>query len=709
LFAVIAGTRIAAAEGFPAAPGGGKIAGPDGGRMQDLAEMSDARLLKRYVAEGSHPAFAEIVRRHGPKVYASCRRILGDPHSAEDAAQAAFLVLTRKAAALHSGRCLADWLFWTAKNCALNMRRARLRRKRHEQEAAMPRQETVAADARWSEVRPHLDLALAALPARQREAAVLHYLYGKSQAEIARETGCPPSTVGRRLTSALEKMRRRLSSVGVSLSASALSGLAARAAAADAPAGLAESITSACLSGSAASAASIAVAEAVVKAAKLAQLKLASLLLGAAVVAGGGAIAVRTTIQAPQAPTLRDDPAILAGIRALEPGESLLLPPFRVTGLEGTELSPRMRAILSRGPGKRTKSNRMVYAPERRSALYCGGGGDRFCTNDVWEYHLGANTWRAVSPPDGGDHRALALAADRIRLGRKPDAQREFLRAWYRENAEFAGGGLRTRRSGGPVRPSHVWDGLAYDPVGGEMYWVLTGSHYSPVGQFRQYGGVGSLPPVREGTTMWSFDAASGRWQHRFGDGPRPRTHGMGGSLVYDSRRRRLIWYVAAKNVLPHDYAMWAYDPASHTWTDLAPNGGADLKELCEASTVPPEEIQAGYSPDADVIVAVHGDRCWVYDCASNEWRPGASDPGASARPEQTVFLFDSSANEFLLVRPGENALRAYDPRADRWRTVPVGAPPPPSESCAGYFDPRLGVMVLYDGSDRVWVCRHGH
>ncbi|MHC4917377.1 MAG: sigma-70 family RNA polymerase sigma factor, partial [Planctomycetota bacterium] len=603
---------------------------------------------------------------------------------------------------------LADWLFWTAKNCALNVRRARFRRKRHEQEAAMSRQEAAGVDARWNDVRPHLDLALAALPARQREAAVLHYLYGKSQAEIARETGCPPSTVGRRLSSALEKMRRRLSASGVSLSAAALTGFMAEAAAASAPAGLAESITSACLSASAASAASLAVADGVVKAAKLAQIKLASLLLGAAVVAGGGAAAIRAAARAPRSGALKDDPAILASVRALKPGESLRLPPCRVIGPDTSKLSPRVRTILSRGPGKRSRSNRMVYAPDRRGALYCSGGGDRFCTNDVWEYHLGANTWRAVSPPDGGDHRELSLAADRIRQGRKPEAQREFLRDWYRENAEFADGVLRTRRTGGPVRPTLVWDGLAYDPAGRELYWVLTGGHYSPIKQFKEYSGIGRLPATREGTTVWSFATGTGRWRRRFGEEPRPRTHGMGGTLVYDSRRRRLVWYVAAQNILPYEYAMWAYDLASRSWADLAPNGGADLRGLREAGTVPPEEIQARWSRKHDAIVAVRGERCWVYDCAANEWRPGAANPGASARSADTVFALDSAAEEFLLVRPGRPEVRVYDPGADRWRTVPAGTPPPPDGSSAGFFDPRLGVLVLYDGSDRVWVYRHG-
>jgi hypothetical protein len=571
----------------------------------------------------------------------------------------------------------------------------------------MRRERGTSSEPSWGDVRPHLDLALSALPARQREAAVLHYFYGMSPTDIGRQLGCPQTTVSRRLSSALEKLRRKLTAAGLGLSTATLASFLAEKTAVQPPAGLAESISAACLGGAGASAAAAAAADGAVKAIKLAQLKLVSLLVGTAVLVGAGGLVTVGAASRGGGSALKDDPAIIAQLEALRPGHGLRLPAAKVTGLEGLRLSDRLSKIFQAGPGRRNKCNRMAYAPERRSALYCGGGGSAlFVTNDAWEFHLGANTWRLVSPPDGGDHREIDLARKRIELGRNVERNRKIIADWHANELEFAGGHLRTRRNHGPVRPSHTWDGLSCDPASGRLYWVLTAGHQPPVKSFFRRTG-GKWAEVREGTTLWSLSPEDGRWKREFGGEPRPRTLGMGGALVYDAKRHRLVWYVAARNVLPYDFAMWAYDLDGRTWKELAPNGGADLQKLEKRNLVPGEEIQAAYCPHRDLIVSVGRTKTWRYDCAANEWKPGASSAENAARAADTVFVYDSAARAFLLAQPTKGSLRAYDPGSDRWSPVPIAGSALPGKICAGYYDPRLNVLALYDGSTRVWVYRH--
>ena len=93
---------------------------------------SDADLLKRYVHERDETAFETLVRRHGPMVLGVCRRLLHNPHDAEDAFQVTFLVLVRKASALHSPSTIGNWLYGVAYRTALEVRKASAKRRAKE-------------------------------------------------------------------------------------------------------------------------------------------------------------------------------------------------------------------------------------------------------------------------------------------------------------------------------------------------------------------------------------------------------------------------------------------------------------------------------------------------------------------------------------------------------------------------------------------------
>src|SRR5919112_2758479 len=91
--------------------------------------MSDAQLLERFASRRDEAAFEALLRRHGPMVLGVCRRVLGNPHDAQDAFQATFLVLARKAGSIHAGDSLAPWLHGVAHRVAVRSRVGQVRRR----------------------------------------------------------------------------------------------------------------------------------------------------------------------------------------------------------------------------------------------------------------------------------------------------------------------------------------------------------------------------------------------------------------------------------------------------------------------------------------------------------------------------------------------------------------------------------------------------
>jgi RNA polymerase sigma factor (sigma-70 family) len=669
--------------------------------------MTDRELLLSYAREGSQDAFAELVKRHTPVVYGSCRRILGDAHAAEDALQAAFIVLMRKAGSLRDNVILADWLFRTARNCALNLKRGMRRQARREQEASMAQESALKTDVSWQDVRPVLDNALAVLPARQRQAAVLHYYYGLSQSEIARQTKSPVTTVARRISSALEKLRNKLSGKGLNLSAVALVGFLQENLIVSAPAGLAASVSSACINAATTSTTATSIANGVIAAIKAGQLKIAAWVLSSAVLLTGGAGYVYLHFaRGPLARAVKDQPAVLKTINNLQAGYALRLAPARVLLDPSHDNGDSGTRHFASGPGYRYKCNRMPFVPERGSGLYCGAA-SMFTTNDVWEYFPGANTWLQISPASGGDHRQIALAAGRIKAGRDVKANRQLITDWYANQLKAVDNNICTTGNGGPVFPSHTWDGIRYAPQAGKLFWVLTGAIRGPINRelLSQTNPDLSHTSIR-GSFFWSLDVASGNWRPEKSAGPAPRMHGMGGSLIYDSRRKRMIWYVAASNVMPYDHQMWSYDLASGSWKDLAPNNGTDLKILVGKGQAPDGEIQAVYHAELDIVVAVSGQKCWTYNCTGNSWEASAGSSLNRASAQHTVFVVESVSGRFLLVDTEKGIINSFNSRSNSWQELGVKGESLPGKRSAGFFDSRLGVLVLYDGGDRLWVYR---
>jgi RNA polymerase sigma-70 factor (ECF subfamily) len=210
--------------------------------------VSDGQLLERFLARRDEAAFEELVRRHGPMVLGACRRVLGNSHDADDAFQATFLVLVRRAASVRPRSQVGNFLYGVAYRTALEARRAAARR-RLKEASVMPRPEPPPDT--WSELAPLLDQELSRLPARYRAPLLLCDVEGKTRKEAALLLGWPEGTVSSRLSRAREVLARRLSRHGVGLSGVALAVALSQQAQAAVPAVLVGSTVRAALLGSA--------------------------------------------------------------------------------------------------------------------------------------------------------------------------------------------------------------------------------------------------------------------------------------------------------------------------------------------------------------------------------------------------------------------------------------------------------------------------
>ena len=184
-----------------------------------------AELLDRFAAQRDEAAFAALVNRHGPMVLATCRRILPDHADADDAFQATFLILARKARSIGDPDRLAPWLHGVARRVAGKARANRGRRqanlsRQSDDDLAAVTMPPPPADA--FEVRAVIDEELARLPPKYRQALVLCYLEGLTHDEAASQLACPVGTVRSRLAGGRDRLRTRLARRGFAPGALAL-------------------------------------------------------------------------------------------------------------------------------------------------------------------------------------------------------------------------------------------------------------------------------------------------------------------------------------------------------------------------------------------------------------------------------------------------------------------------------------------------------
>ncbi|MBL9174314.1 MAG: sigma-70 family RNA polymerase sigma factor [Verrucomicrobiales bacterium] len=210
---------------------------------------SELELLTRYSRDGEESAFAVLVRSQLDWVYSAARRIVVDPHLAEDVAQSVFVALARESGAvvrrMRGGMPLSAWLHRTTRNVAAKTVRAEERRRAREHQFVMNPDSPEASGgegASWDALAPHLDAAIADLPDPDRDALLLRFFERRTSREIGNCLGIGEEAAQKRVTRAMERLRGGLEARGVAVSAAALSGSLAAQAVQSAPAGLASTI-----------------------------------------------------------------------------------------------------------------------------------------------------------------------------------------------------------------------------------------------------------------------------------------------------------------------------------------------------------------------------------------------------------------------------------------------------------------------------------
>jgi RNA polymerase sigma factor (sigma-70 family) len=408
-------------------------------------ERTDRHLLERFVVHRDEAAFTALVRRHGPLVQRVCRNVLHHDQDAEDALQATFLVLARKAAAIRKAEALASWLHGVAYRVAQTARRKAARRRAQEKLAMKKSAGDIPSQVMWRDVQAVVDEEIQRLPESQRAPFVLCFLEGRSRAEAAHELGWKEGTLSSRLARARLQLQKQLRRRGVTLTA--VLGAAALTDRAGTAASLPVSLlveaalrpaTATTAAGIASSASAL--ADAVIKAMFAGKrtigaflvLTMTIILAGAGVVAHGW----------PRAGLSARPPVNLAKLRAPAPPQPQLAPAARERGDGlGDPLPPgavgRIGTIRLRHGGPVTC---VAWAPKGK--LLASGGCDNVVA--LWEVATGKERARLRGHQSGIE--ALAFSAD----GRL-----------------LASGGGGPNGKGGEPRMIRVWDIATRQEVAG--------------------------------------------------------------------------------------------------------------------------------------------------------------------------------------------------------------------------------------------------
>ncbi len=332
-------------------------------------DRSDADLLTAYASgvkgmAEADSAFADIVARHGGMVYHTCVRVLGEQATAEDASQAAFVVLAQKAKSVRGD--LGAYLHGVALNVARRARDAEQLRKKREREAVMA-SETRESDqevrvARWAEIRPNLDEAIEHLPRMQRAAVVMHLLEGRTQEDTARRLGISRGALASYVRRATEKLRARLARKATGLSVAVLGGfLAERSAEAACPAFLTAAAGKLAASGLAGAGVGVGAATAAlssnvtllakgaIKMMFWAKVKVVAAVLGTAAVVGAGVPATVHAVRAGEKvePVKEPVPAAAAKAEVLKFRRLEVKPPMRMRTVRMRTVKPDFFACKS--------------------------------------------------------------------------------------------------------------------------------------------------------------------------------------------------------------------------------------------------------------------------------------------------------------------------------------------------------------------------
>src|SRR5262249_21125970 len=186
---------------------------------QDGAGCTDGQLLASFINQRDEAAFEALLRRHGPMVFGVCRRLVGNHHDAEDAFQATFLVLARRASSVKPRERVANWLRGVALRTAMKAKSMTAKRRWREKQVTDMLEPELGRQEQWRDLQRLIDQELHGLPENYRLPILLCDLEGKSIKEATQQLGWPQGTLAGRLARARKLLAKRLANRGVVLSA----------------------------------------------------------------------------------------------------------------------------------------------------------------------------------------------------------------------------------------------------------------------------------------------------------------------------------------------------------------------------------------------------------------------------------------------------------------------------------------------------------
>jgi RNA polymerase sigma factor (sigma-70 family) len=259
-----------------------------------MSEVTDRELLQRFTQNESEEAFAAIVNRYVHLVHSVALRHTANPHHAEEITQAVFIILARRAAGLATRTILSGWLYHTARLTAANFSRSELRRSRREHESFMQSDPVEAPPPQtiWNEVLPLLDRGMARLGPIDRDALVLRYFENKSLSQVGQALGIGERAAQKRVSRALEKLRRFFAKGGITATAAILATELSTSSVQAAPLGLASKITATAMKGSAAAGSTLTLVKGTLHVMTWLKAKTAISLGSAALVIAGASVAI---------------------------------------------------------------------------------------------------------------------------------------------------------------------------------------------------------------------------------------------------------------------------------------------------------------------------------------------------------------------------------------------------------------------------------
>ncbi|HOX05630.1 MAG TPA: hypothetical protein PK280_04435 [Planctomycetota bacterium] len=368
-------------------------------------------------------------------------------------------------------------------------------------------------------------------------------------------------------------------------------------------------------------------------------------------------------------PELAPDKDLLASIAALPDNTWLKLPPLKVTG-DLDWLGPK-DSIRQVGPRGRDYSNKAAWMPDRKRAIFAGGGHNVHPLNDVWEYDLASNTWVCL------------YGADAPAQGKPPE--------WMKDNLVIRDGALQTKR-GGPPRLSHTFDGWSYDSDRRVAFMPesLRGAVFVDSKTVAEALGAEEFAKWKPAPFFLTFDPYARKWGYVTENAPKC---GRDPSARYIAHLKS--WWVSSGG------SMGLYDPEKKATRVLSTKGGGGGYGSSTA-----------YDPDTrSVVVVVPPDKdgkavTWVYSINTETWKtaqPSAPTGGCSA---SGYFDYDTRAKRCVLYTTRPNpGFWVYDVAANEWTPVEIKGEPPAGGYVVGYYDPERDVLVHYNSKD-VWVGR---